>query len=232
LIIRAWTETGPFAFEGKYYHLNYANLWPRPYQQPHPPIWIPSQGSSETIQWAAAKERRYTYLQTFSPVTAVYKYMQMYRDEARKAGYEPSPDQLGWSVNTYVAETDAKALKEARPHIEAFVNKFLKKPLDMLLPPGYLTLNSMKGVLQAKQSLSKLRSVEELIEAGQFLCGSPETVKEQLAEHQDKAGFNYALANLQFGTLPAELTKANMEMFASEVMPALKERTPSLPVAA
>jgi alkanesulfonate monooxygenase SsuD/methylene tetrahydromethanopterin reductase-like flavin-dependent oxidoreductase (luciferase family) len=230
LITRAWTETGPFAFEGKYYHLNYVNLWPRPYQQPHPPIWIPSQGSSETIQWAAAKERRYTYLQTFSPVTAVYRYMQMYRDEARKAGYEPSPDQLGWSVNTYVAETDAKALKEARPHIEAFVNKFLKKPIDMLLPPGYLTLSSMKGVLQAKQSLSKIRSVEELIEAGQFLCGSPETVKEQLAEHQDKAGFNYALANLQFGTLPAELTKSNMEMFASEVMPSLKERTPSVPV--
>ncbi|HYC12648.1 MAG TPA: LLM class flavin-dependent oxidoreductase, partial [Stellaceae bacterium] len=48
LILRAWTETGPFEFEGKYYHFNYVNTWPRPFQQPHPPIWIPSQGSRET----------------------------------------------------------------------------------------------------------------------------------------------------------------------------------------
>lgn len=227
LILRAWTEPGPFTHQGKYYNLNYVNVWPRPYQQPHPPIWIPSQGSRETIEWAAAKERRYTYLQTFSPVSALYKFMGMYRAEARKSGYEPSPDQLGWSVNTYVAETDAQAVEEARPHIEAFVNKFLRKPMDMLLPPGYLSLSSMKGVMQAKQSLTGTRSVEELMKNGQFLCGSPKTIRAQLEEHQDKAGFNYLLPNLQFGTLPADLTRRNMEMFASEVMPYLRDRAPA-----
>ena len=45
LVVRAWTEEGPFAFEGRHYHFEYVNLWPRPYQQPHPPIWCPSQGS-------------------------------------------------------------------------------------------------------------------------------------------------------------------------------------------
>ncbi|NIT64031.1 MAG: LLM class flavin-dependent oxidoreductase, partial [Gammaproteobacteria bacterium] len=44
---------GPFAFEGKHYHVRYVNLWPRPYQQPHPPVWVPSQGSQETIEWSA-----------------------------------------------------------------------------------------------------------------------------------------------------------------------------------
>jgi alkanesulfonate monooxygenase SsuD/methylene tetrahydromethanopterin reductase-like flavin-dependent oxidoreductase (luciferase family) len=59
LIIRAWTETGPFAFEGKHYHFEYVNMWPRPYQDPHPPIWCPSLGSSETIEWAAHPDRKY-----------------------------------------------------------------------------------------------------------------------------------------------------------------------------
>ena len=49
LIIRAWTEPGPFQYVGKHYHFNYVNPWPRPYQTPHPPIWIPSQGSGSTI---------------------------------------------------------------------------------------------------------------------------------------------------------------------------------------
>ena len=53
LIVRAWTEPGPLSFEGEHYNIRYVNLWPRPYQQPHPPIWIPSQGSSETVAWAS-----------------------------------------------------------------------------------------------------------------------------------------------------------------------------------
>ena len=79
LIIRAWTETGPFEFSGKHYKHRYVNTWPRPYQQPHPPVWIPSQGSQETIDFASHPERRYTYLQTFSPAAAVKKYLDLYR---------------------------------------------------------------------------------------------------------------------------------------------------------
>jgi alkanesulfonate monooxygenase SsuD/methylene tetrahydromethanopterin reductase-like flavin-dependent oxidoreductase (luciferase family) len=148
LIVRAWTEPGPFAYEGKHYHFNYVNPWPRPYQSPHPPIWIPSQGSSSTIRWAAAM--RYTYAQTLSPIAAVARFFQMYRDEAEKAGYQASPDQLAWSNTIYVADTDEKAMREARPHLEALVNRLLKMPTEMLLPPGYTNIESMKRVRAAK----------------------------------------------------------------------------------
>ena len=55
LIIRAWTEPGPFAFEGKHYNFRCVNTWPRPFQKPYPPIWMPSMGSAETISFAAPK---------------------------------------------------------------------------------------------------------------------------------------------------------------------------------
>ena len=114
LVIRAWTEEGPFAFEGEHYHFEYVNLWPRPYQQPHPPIWCPSQGSTETIEWTAHPDRKYTYLQTYSPFRAVTRFMDAYRAKAREYGYEASPDQLGWLVPIYVAETDEQARDEAQ----------------------------------------------------------------------------------------------------------------------
>ena len=44
LIIKAWTEPEVFAWNGKYTQLRYVNIWPRPVQQPHPPIWIPGGG--------------------------------------------------------------------------------------------------------------------------------------------------------------------------------------------
>lgn len=223
LIIRAWTETGPFSFEGKHYQFEYVNLWPRPYQTPHPPVWIPSQGSSETIDWAAHPDRRYTYLQTFTPVAMLAKYMQMYKDKAEEFGYEASEDNLGWSVPVYVGETDEIARREAKPHIETFLNKFLRMPKEMLLPPGYLSLKSMLGVMKAKSSIGTKQTIDDVIDKGMFICGSPETVRQRLEHYQKEIGFGHLLTLMQFGTLPADLTRKNMELYAAEVMPVLRE---------
>ncbi|MGX1099082.1 LLM class flavin-dependent oxidoreductase [Amorphus sp. MBR-141] len=222
LIIRAWTETGPFSFEGKHYQFEYVNLWPRPYQTPHPPVWIPSQGSSETIDWAAHPDRRYTYLQTFTPVAMLARYMQMYKDKAEEFGYEASEDNLGWSVPVYVGETDEIARREAKPHIETFLNKFLRMPKEMLLPPGYLSLKSMLGVMKAKSSIGSKQTIDDVIDKGMFICGSPETVRQKLEHYQKEIGFGHLLTLLQFGTLPADLTRKNMELYAGEVIPALR----------
>ncbi|MFZ9432729.1 MAG: LLM class flavin-dependent oxidoreductase [Burkholderiaceae bacterium] len=225
LIVRAWTETGPFPFEGKHYQFEYVNLWPRPYQTPHPPIWIPSQGSSETIEWASHPDRRYTYLQTFTPAAMLAKYMQMYKDMAAEHGYEATEDQLGWSVPVYVGETDEIARREAKPHIENFLNKFLRMPKEMLLPPGYLSLKSMIGVMKAKSAIGGKQTIDDVIDKGMFICGSPETVRQKLESYQKEIGFGHLLTMLQFGTLPAELTRKNMELFAASVMPHLRARS-------
>ena len=209
--------------EGKQYHFNYVNPWPRPYQTPHPPIWIPSQGSSSTIKWAA--QMRYTYCQTLSPIATVARFFQMYRDEAEKAGYAASPDQLAWSNTIYVAETDEKAMREARPHLEALVNRFLKMPTEMLLPPGYTNIESMKRVRAAKVT-GKPATIEELVNTGVVIIGSPNTVREKLAEYQDLAGFNTSLTKTQFGTLPNDMTRANMVAIAEEILPHFRNRVP------
>src|SRR4029079_3740475 len=223
LIVRAWTEDGPFSYSGKYYNFNYVNPWPRPYQTPHPPIWIPSQGSGSTIKWAA--QHRYTYAQTLSPIAAVAKFFQMYRDEAEKAGYEASPDQLAWSNTIYVAETDEKAMREAKPHLEALVNRLLFMPIEMLLPPGYTNFESMERIRAAK-IVGKPQTIEDLVRAGVVIIGSPQTVREKLAEYQDLAGFNTSLPKTQFGTMPHDMVRANMEAIAQEILPAFRDRLP------
>ena len=220
LVIQAWTRPGPFAFEGKHYHFEYVNCWPRPYQQPHPLVWIPSQGSRETIEWAAHPDRKYTYLQTFSPVAALARYMQMYRDTAAKYGYQATAEQVGWSLPAYAAETDEIARREAKPHVEFFLNKLLRMPPEMLLPPGYISLRSLQGILGAKRGLSSAKhTIDSLIEQGMFLCGSAATLREQIERYQKEIGFGYLLPQVHFGTLPHELTKKNIEILAKEVIP-------------
>jgi len=128
LIVGAWTRPGPFTFEGEHYNFRYVNIWPRPYQQPHPPIWVPSQGSSETIRWAADPARKYPFLVTFSAEDLVVRYLNMYRDQARELGYEAAGDQLGWAAPLYVADTDERALEEARAGAESLFNHYLANP--------------------------------------------------------------------------------------------------------
>ena len=222
LIVRAWTETGPFAFHGHHYNVQYVNLWPRPYQKPHPPIWIPSQGSKETIDWAAHPDHKYTYLQTFSPSKVVARYLKMYRDTCKGFGYEAKDGQLGWSIPIYVSSSDQKAKDEARRHFEAFRNVFVRMPLEMLLPPGYTSRESLKNVMKAKAQMFGDVSIEQAIELGLFVCGSPQTVLNTFKDHWDEMRFGNLLVSCQFGTLPADLTRSNMELFAREVMPALK----------
>ena len=135
LIIRAWTEPGPFAFDGDHFSLRYVNLWPRPYQSPHPPVWIPSQGSSETVAWAADPKRKYPFLVTFSSADLVARYHNTYREQARQYGYEAAPDQLGWACPIYVAETDERARAEAGRAVETLFNDFLRQSFEMLMPP-------------------------------------------------------------------------------------------------
>ncbi len=225
LIVRAWTEPGPFAFQGRHYNVRYVNLWPRPYQKPHPPIWIPSQGSKETIDWAAHPDRRYTYLQTFSPANVVQRYLKMYRDTCRGFGYEAEDRQLGWAVPVYVAATDEAARAEAKPHFEAFRNVFLKMPVEMLLPPGYTSRESLKNVMKAKAAIFGDITIEKSIELGLIVCGSPATARRALEGYWKDMRFGNLLVLCQFGTLPADLTRRNMELFAREVMPAVKKLT-------
>jgi alkanesulfonate monooxygenase SsuD/methylene tetrahydromethanopterin reductase-like flavin-dependent oxidoreductase (luciferase family) len=222
LIVRAWTEPGPFSFQGRHYNVQYVNLWPRPYQKPHPPIWIPSQGSKETIDWAAHPDRRYTYLQTFSPANVVQRYLKMYRDTCASFGYEAEDRQLGWAVPVYIAETDELARREAKLHFEAFRNVFLKMPVEMLLPPGYTSRESLKNVMKAKAAIFGDITLEKSIELGLIICGSPATARRALESYWKDMRFGNLLVLCQFGTLPADLTRRNMELFAREVMPAVK----------
>ena len=225
LIVSAWTRPGPFEFEGEHFNVRYVNLWPRPYQNPHPPIWIPSMGSSETIRWAAAPERKYPFLVTFSAHDLVARYLNLYRDAARQFGYEAAGDQLGWAAPIYVADSDERARAEAKAGIESLFNQYLANPWEMLLPPGYTSNASLKATMKIRTALgsrARNQTIDELMANGTAVIGSPRTVLEKIERVREQTGLENLIVMPQFGVMPDEFAKRNMELFASEVMPKLR----------
>jgi alkanesulfonate monooxygenase SsuD/methylene tetrahydromethanopterin reductase-like flavin-dependent oxidoreductase (luciferase family) len=98
-------------------------------------------------------------------------------------------------------------------------------PTEMLLPPGYSNIESIKRIRTAKVT-GKPQNLDDLVKNGVVIVGSPSTVREKLAEYQDLAGFNTSLTKTQFGTLPDDMTRANMAAIAEEILPHFRDRLP------
>jgi len=96
-------------------------------------------------------------------------------------------------------------------------------PLEMLLPPGYTSRESLKNVMKAKAQMFGDVTIDQAIELGLFVCGGPGTVRKAFESYWNDMRFGNLLVMCQFGTLPADLTRKNMEHFARDVMPALRK---------
>src|SRR5665213_3014141 len=112
LIIKAWTShDGPFNWEGRYFHHRQVNIWPRPYQQPHPPIWITCKSPSQ-IDWVADEGHiAATFLTGFGETKRIFDH---YRARRVQNGH-PSPgnDRFAYAALTYVGKTDSEGLAGA-----------------------------------------------------------------------------------------------------------------------
>src|SRR3989449_6880050 len=112
LIIKTWTTPGPFRWEGNHYQLRVVNPWVLPLQQPHPRVWIPGVVSRETIVWAA--EHRYPYIILNAPIEETKQIWQLYDETAERVGYQAGSEQRGYLIRCHVAETEEKAIENAR----------------------------------------------------------------------------------------------------------------------
>jgi alkanesulfonate monooxygenase SsuD/methylene tetrahydromethanopterin reductase-like flavin-dependent oxidoreductase (luciferase family) len=224
LVIRAWTEPGPFEFIGKHYRIRYVNTWPRPLQRPFPEVWIPGAGSLETVEFVA--RHRYAYMGIpYFHLSVFERMFRLFREACEREGYEADPLQLGWLVPVFVAETDAEARRRFEDHFWYFVRRLL--PGITISPPGYTSVRSLENILKAGRTFAEfLESWEEVVEGSYAIVGSPDTVAERLEENVERLGVGNLLGLFQLGTLPAEETRRSLELFAREVMPRLRERFP------
>ena len=146
LILKAWTEPGPFAWDGKYFHLPYVNPWPQPLQKPHPPIWLPGlRLARDDRRGGEAPLHVHAGLLAALGAEAGARHVPPPgRGEVRLRGKR---EQLGAAILIYVAETDEQAHREARPHITWLFREGLKHPNYFAGPPGYQSQASFRNFL-------------------------------------------------------------------------------------
>lgn len=103
LILKAWGEEEPFAWEGAHYQFSTVSVWPRLVQKPHP-ILYGSGNSEQSIAFAAS--RRIGIAFSFAPLDAVREWVSLYRREAARNGWTPTPAHILYRGLGHIAPTD------------------------------------------------------------------------------------------------------------------------------
>lgn len=209
-----------FDYEGKYWNLTGVSIWPKPVQQPLP-FWMPT-GSVETIEFAA--ERRIAGAQVFYPPEAYKDSFDLYRQVARERfGWQPGFDNFVGARLIHVAETNRQAIAEAKEAVAYFFRIF-SRPVNNPAPvPGLHTDRSFQHRQRIEYDFPGPHTpFEQMREKGFIVCGDPDYVTQWLKNDMQIAGYGHFLGMFHVGNLPHEKVMKSKQLFAEQVMPALR----------
>jgi alkanesulfonate monooxygenase SsuD/methylene tetrahydromethanopterin reductase-like flavin-dependent oxidoreductase (luciferase family) len=230
LIVRAWTShDGPVTHEGRFFHHRNINIWPRPYQQPHPPIWVSSTSPGGAGRVGARGYVQATFLTGYKGTPAIY---DSYRKGWREAGLgaDVPINRLAYAALLYTGESEAEARAGAEKLL--WYMNANKVPLHFCYPPGYVPTQVAAQILRGA-SIDQLAAnrtnatVDKAIEAGIMFAGTPDQVFSQIKRmYEHVGGFGHLLIMGQAGFLEHDETVRGIKCFAREVYPRLKEAFP------
>lgn len=234
LILRAWQEPKPFAFDGRFTQQRYVNPWPRPLQKPRPPIWIPGGGSVET--WRFCVERDYVYCHlSYYGYRAALEGMHGFWSEVERAGKDRNPYRAGLLQFVGVAASRAEAMRLYKEPAEYFYGRCLHVDPRYGGPAGYTTEETLRagmvsqvGAAAARSRMNmavdkKAREIEAIVDNGYVVVGSPDEVAERLRGIATELHVGHLLLLLHFGNMSKDLTHYNTTLFAQKVLPQLRD---------
>jgi alkanesulfonate monooxygenase SsuD/methylene tetrahydromethanopterin reductase-like flavin-dependent oxidoreductase (luciferase family) len=227
LVIRAWTSPDPFVWNGEFTKLRYVNIWPRPVQQPHPPVWIPGGGSVETWAWTAELDYVYCYLSYYGYL-AGRSTMRGFWDHLERLGSDDNPYRAGFLQFVGVADSDSEAYRLYREPAEYFYNRCLRVDPGFADVPGYSSEATLragsKSMIRraAKSTATGHLTWDEILDNGYVIVGGPDTVRERLEEVAHSLRVGHLMVLLHFGNMASELVRHNTDLFADKVLPHLR----------
>ena len=186
LVVRAWTEKDTFAFNGRFNQQRYVNIWPRPVQRPHPPIWVPGGGSVETWHWCAEMDYVYCYLSYYG-YKAGRATMDGFWAEMDRLGKHRNPYQAGFLQFIGVGESRQHAFDLYAEAAEYFYGRCLHVDPRWATPPGYTSEGSQRAGIESQVKQAADSNVRGKSTGERFACRRPRNAgdrRQRLRHHR------------------------------------------------
>lgn len=249
LVKKALTcQEGPFSWEGKHYTHRHVNIWPRPWQQPHPPLWAAT-GDPDTA--SEVGRRGMINVLVLRGEEGTKRAWSAYRHARLEAGLpRVASDHFAYAALAYVGETHEEGV-EIGSKLLWFLNTSLKMaPQYAQFLPGTVPLAAAPQVYRTKPkptvsvagatppqkpTTSAIQNVggliglttEQAMARGILFAGSPDTIYQQIMDFYDRVGgFGHLVMIGRSGFMTHAEAEKGLRLFAKEVLPRLKELAP------
>jgi probable LLM family oxidoreductase len=179
-------------------------VYPRPVQDPIP-VWIAVGGNPES----AIRAGRLGLPMALAIIGGLPErfavFAELHRTAAREAGHDPDPT-LSINSHGFIADTSQRALDESFPAVSAAMNKIGR---ERGWPP---------------MSRDDYDASAEL--RGANFVGSPQQVVEKILFQHEVFGHDRFLLQLTVGSIAHDKVMRAIELFATEVAPAVRSALP------
>ncbi|MCW2390693.1 alkanesulfonate monooxygenase SsuD/methylene tetrahydromethanopterin reductase-like flavin-dependent oxidoreductase (luciferase family) [Sphingobium sp. B1D7B] len=227
---RAWTQDS-FSFDGEFYKFEDVSLWPRTFQQPHPPIWVPLTGSKESIEWAAEHDATITpgiFRGSMREDTIRY-----FAECQARHGREVQSDKISIMVDCYVADSKEQAIEEYGSHLMYLFNTLLRYDQvwqsDVRKTKYYSSTafehlrEGAKGTLAEDDTVFNEWTMDTVRGAAQHMpIGTADEIVARIIDECNDAGANNVLLVCNRGDMPHDMYMNQVRRIGKEVLPRLQ----------
>jgi alkanesulfonate monooxygenase SsuD/methylene tetrahydromethanopterin reductase-like flavin-dependent oxidoreductase (luciferase family) len=237
---RAWTED-QFSYEGQFHSYKDVSIWPRPLQQPYPPVWVPITGSKESIEWAAKNDIAITpsswlALEGRELQDAIVRH---YAQCQAKAGRKITPEHLSIQMSCYVADSKAQAIEECGPYFCYLFNTlvpFDQPPPEKVRAEGFNASpqddlrgargwggSGSAGAVSARPPLFGNATMDMLrARADELPWGTPDEVCAHIIREVDHVGAGTVILMCNPGAMPKDMFLNQVWRIGKDVLPRLQ----------
>jgi natural product biosynthesis luciferase-like monooxygenase protein len=214
VIKRLWTEER-VTHEGRFWRFKDVHSMPRPFQKPHPPIWVAAITSEESFVNAAKNGYHVMIVPYAGGLERTAALVKTYRQAWRESGHAPGAEQVQMSFHAYVAETRSEAVRGFVPAMRTYLDVFTE------------AVSSWEG-LKSGQYVGYERLVEAIsaqtpegnIEKRYAFVGTPDEVIEQVRYMRELFGEHEPSLQVTYGGVTDDEAFRTLDLFAQHVMPA------------
>jgi alkanesulfonate monooxygenase SsuD/methylene tetrahydromethanopterin reductase-like flavin-dependent oxidoreductase (luciferase family) len=190
------------SFKGKHFSYDDVPMEMAPLQRPHPPLWYGVHANDS----AARSARQGLNVISLDAVTATRGFSESYRAAWTESGRAGPMPKFGLGRMLVVADTDAEAHELA----------------ERAYPMWHDSFNALFKVYGRTPMHARPPQFAGMIADTRGLCGSPHTVTEIVRQQMTEAGADYFVGQFYFGDMTLAEASRSIELFAREVMPALR----------
>ena len=215
VILKAWTQER-FSHAGKYFTFNDVSVVPRPYQKPHPPIWVAATTQDTFPMVGRMGFSLVTGLRGFD-IPQVTRHIGAYRAARREAGHA-GPGDVFLRIPVYVADTAERARSQPE---DSTMRSYRRLAENFAASVGQSGTTSVEDRAQRAEGLSQVTYDEILRDRVAY--GTPPMVADRLGALREQLGLSGVIAEPNVGGgIPLEQVLHSIRLYADDVAPRLR----------